>query len=117
MKLEADIRTVAKNIIQGNEQRKRRIKNGDGSAFDLKAVRIIADALDATCRDISSGRARRQLQKKIYESILYRQPYEHMKDIYCGRRQFYSYRMEFICRVADALDMLPQRQGPEEGRR
>lgn len=107
MKLEADIKTVAKSVIQGNEKRKKRIKEGKASAFDIKAADIVARALDATCGNITSGRARKQMQEKIYRSILYNQPYEYIADVCCGRRQFYNYRMEFISRVADEMGMLP----------
>ena len=111
MKLEADIKTVAKSIIQGNEKRKKRIKDGTASAFDIKAVEIVANALGETCENIASSRARKQMQEKIYKSILYNQPYEYIADVCCGRRQFYNYRIEFIERVAAEMDMLPERRG------
>jgi len=110
LKLEADIKTVAKSIIQGNEKRKKRIKDGNASAFDIKAVEIVASALDATCENIASSRARKQMQDKIYKSILYNQPYEYIADVCCGRRQFYNYRTEFIGRVAEEMGMLPERK-------
>lgn len=110
LKLEADIKTVAKSIIQGNEKRKKRIQEGNASAFDIKAVEIVANALGETCENIASSRARKQMQDKIYKSILYNQPYEYIADVCCGRRQFYNYRTEFISRVAAAMDMLPSRQ-------
>lgn len=111
MKLEADIKTVARSIIQGNEKRKKRIKDGIASDFDVKAAEIVSSALDATCDNIASSKARKQMQEKIYKSLLYNQPYEYITDICCGRRQFYDYRMDFIGRVAAEMGMLPERRG------
>lgn len=115
MKLEADIKTVARSIIQGTEKREKRIKDGNASAFDVKAAEIVANALNATCENIASSKARKQMQEKIYKSILHNQPYEYIADPCCGRRQFYEYRMEFISNVADAMGMLPERKEHRNG--
>ena len=114
-KMDADIKTIARSIIQGNEKRKKRIKKA--SAFDIKAAAIVNDALCNSCGNIESIRARRQMQEKIYKSIVYNTPYEYIADALCGRRQFYEYRTEFITLVAQAMDMLPggSRAGEEGG--
>lgn len=106
-RLDADIKTVARSIIQGNEKRKKRIRTGRASIFDAKAAAIVEDALRASCANIESIQARRQLQDKIYKSIVYNTPYEYITDAVCGRRQFYEYRMEFITLVAKEMEMLP----------
>ena len=106
VKLDADIKAIARSIIQGNEKRKKRIKNGQASAFDLQAAQVVDNALRGTCGNIESVRVRRQMQEKIYEYIA---------DALCGRRQFYEYRQEFIKRVASAMDMLPEQKGQEHG--
>lgn len=115
VKLDADIKTIARSIIQGNEKRKKRIKNGQASAFDLQAAQVVENALRGTCGNIESVRVRRQMQEKIYKSIVYNMPYEYIADALCGRRQFYEYRQEFIKRVASAMDMLPEQKGQEHG--
>lgn len=115
IKLDADIKAIARSIIQGNEKRKKRIKNGQASAFDLQAAGVIDNALRGTCGNIESVRVRRQMQEKIYKSIVYNMPYEYIADALCGRRQFYEYRQEFIKRVASAMDMLPEQKGQEHG--
>lgn len=115
VKLDADIKTIARSIIQGNEKRKKRIKNGQASAFDLQAAQVVDNALRGTCGNIKSIRARRQMQEKIYKSIVYNTPYEYIADALCGRRQFYEYRTEFITLVAQAMDMLPEQKGKEHG--
>lgn len=114
-KMDADIKTIARSIIQGNEKRKKRIKTKKASAFDIKAAAIVNDALCNSCGNIESIRARRQMQEKIYKSIVYNTPYEYIADALCGRRQFYEYRQEFIKRVASAMDMLPEQKGQEHG--
>lgn len=106
-RLEADIKTIARSIIQGNEKRKKRIKTKTASAFDIMAAAVVEDALCASCGNIQSGKARKQMQEKIYKSIVYNTPYEYIADAVCGRRQFYEYRTEFITLVAEAMDMLP----------
>lgn len=113
IKLDADIKAMARSIIQGNEKRKKRIKNGQASAFDLQAAQVVDNALRGTCGNIESVRVRRQIQEKIYKSIVYNMPYEYIADALCGRRQFYEYRQEFIKRVASAMDMLPEQKGQE----
>ena len=109
-RMDADIKAVARSIIQGNEKRKKRIKAGKASAFDIKAA-VVEDALCSSCQNIESIQARRQMQKRIYESIVYNTPYEYIADALCGRRQFYEYRTEFITRVAQAMDMLQGGKG------
>ena len=37
-RMDADIKAVARIIIQGNEKRKKRIKAGKASAFDIMAA-------------------------------------------------------------------------------
>ena len=107
VKLDADIKAIARSIIQGNEKRKKRIKNGQASAFDLQTAQVIDNALRGTCGNIESVRVRRKMQEKIYKSIVYNMPYEYIADALCGRRQFYDYRNEFITAVAEGLGMLP----------
>ena len=65
---------MARSIIQGNEKRKKRIIDGTASAFDIKAEEVIANALDASCKNIASSEARKQMQEKIYEKPI---PYKH----------------------------------------
>ena len=108
-KLDTDIKTVAKGIIQGNEKRKKRVRARMASPFDIRAVEAVDAALRGSCDNITSQEARKQMQDKIYQSIIYSMPYEYMADVACGRRQFYEYRMGFIERVADELDMIPGR--------
>ena len=115
VKLDADIKAIARSIIQGNEKRKKRIKNGQASAFDLQAAQVVDNALRGTCGNIESIRVRRTMQEKIYKNIVYNMPYEYIADALCGRRQFYEYRQEFIGRVASAMDMLPEQKGQEHG--
>ena len=105
-KLEHDIKTIAKSIIQGNEQRKKRIKANIASTFDNMAVDIVEDALQQSCSNISCEEPRKQMQEQIYQSIVYNTPYEYIGAM-CGRRQFYDYRTEFITLVADRMGMLP----------
>ena len=62
-KLDADVKAIARSIIQGNEKRKKRIKTGNASAFDFQAVKIVDNALCASCGNIESVRARRQMQE------------------------------------------------------
>lgn len=106
VKMDQDIKTVAKNIIQGNEKRKKRIKNNNASAFDNMAVAIVEDALRKSCGNIPCAKPRRQMQEQIYKSIIYNTPYEYIGAL-CGRRQFYDYRTEFIALVAEGMGMLP----------
>jgi len=114
-RMDADIKAVARSIIQGNEKRKKRIKAGKASAFDIMAAAVVEDALCSSCQNIESIQARQQMQKRIYESIVYNTPYEYIADALCGRRQFYEYRTEFITRLAQAMDMLPGGKGMEDG--
>lgn len=106
VKMDQDIKTVAKNIIQGNEKRKKRIKSKKASAFDTMAVVIVEDALRKSCSNIPCAKARQQIQEQIYKSIVYNTAYEYIGAM-CGRRQFYDYRMEFIALVAEGMGMMP----------
>ena len=107
-RMDADIKALARIIIQGNERRKKRIKAGRASAFDIMAVGAVEDALRACCQNIEDIGVRRQTQENIYKSIVYNMPYEYIENALCGRRQFYEYRTEFMTRVAQAMDLLQQ---------
>lgn len=104
--LDADIKAVARSIIQGNEKREKRMKADMASQFDIKAAAVVKSALCASCHNIQYIQAREQMQEKIYKSIIYNKPYEYMEDVFCGRRQFYEYRNEFIRKVAEEMNML-----------
>ena len=108
--IERDIKVVARSVIQGNEKRKKRIKTSHASAFDLLAAQAIEDALERTWPNVEAKQIRKKMQNKLYKSIVYSEPYEHLvdNDLLCGRRQFYEARMEFIVDVASRLDMLPE---------
>lgn len=105
-KLDTDIKTITRSIIQSNEKRKKRIKDNKASEFDIMAAGVIENALHASCGNIENIQARKQMQEQIYKSIVFNMPYEHLEAL-CGRRQFYDYRMEFTTNVASAMNMLP----------
>lgn len=109
-KMDEDIKDVAKRLIQGNEKRKKRIRQHRQSDFDLVAAKAIADALASSCGNIEAPTIRKQMQDAIYRSIVYSTPYEYMGAVCCGRRQFYEYRNAFIMAVADNLGMVPAGQ-------
>ena len=44
-RIDDDIKATVKKIIQGNEKRKRRMLNGNASAFDRMAYSVINEAL------------------------------------------------------------------------
>ena len=106
-RIDDDIKATVKKIIQGNEKRKRRLLHGNASEFDRTAVEVIEAALNNSCHNIDSERARETMQKQIYKSVVHCTPYESIYDVMCGRRQFYDYRNEFIAAVAEGLGMLP----------
>lgn len=116
-KLECDIKAQVKKIIQGNEQRKRRVASGTASQFDIMAVGVIEDALNHSCANITDRNARAEVHKQIYKSITQNVPYESIMGVMCGRRQFYDYRTEFIIMVAEGLGMIPGKRGKPGGSR
>ncbi|MEI3171384.1 MAG: hypothetical protein V8S53_07680, partial [Lachnospiraceae bacterium] len=59
-RIDDDIKATVKKIIQGNEKRKRRILNGNASAFDRMAYNVINEALNNSCHNIDSEAARGQ---------------------------------------------------------
>lgn len=48
-RIDDDIKATVKKIIQGNEKRKRRMLNGNASAFDSMAYSVIDEALNNSC--------------------------------------------------------------------
>lgn len=114
-RLECDIKAQVKKIIQGNEQRKRRVANGTASKFDIMAAGVIENALNNSCANIADQDARAEVHKQIYKSITQNMPYESIMGVMCGRRQFYDYRTEFIIMVAEGLGMMPEKRGKGNG--
>ena len=47
-RIDDDIKATVKKIIQGNEKRKRRMLNGNASAFDRMAYSVIKYSLQGT---------------------------------------------------------------------
>lgn len=109
-KMDENTKDVVKRLIQGNEKRKKRIQYHRESKFDVLAAKAIADALVSSCGNITNPTIRQQVKKKIYRSIVFSIPYEYIGEVYCGRRQFYDYRNEFILAVADNLGMVPPKE-------
>lgn len=103
--MDKDIKDVAKRLIQGSEERKKRIQYHKASSFDIQADKAITDALTSLCEDIQSPIIKKQMQDNIYKSIVHSIPYEYM-DICCGRRQFYNYRNKLIMSVANNMGMV-----------
>lgn len=114
-RLECDIKAQVKKIIQGNEQRKRRVANGTASKFDIMAAGVIENVLNNSCANITDQDARAEVHKQIYKSITQNIPYESIMGVMCGRRQFYDYRTEFIIMVAEGLGMMPGKKGRGNG--
>lgn len=116
-RLECDIKAQVKKIIQGNEQRKRRVANVTASEFDIMAAGVIENALNNSCANITDQDARAEVHKQIYKSITQNMPYESIMGVMCGRRQFYNYRTEFIIMVAEGLGMMPGKREKGNGKR
>ena len=53
-RIDDDIKATVKKIIKGNEKRKRRMLNGNASAFDHMAYSVIDEALNNSCHNIDS---------------------------------------------------------------
>ena len=67
-RIDDDIKATVKKIIQGNEKRKRRMLNGNASAFDRMAYSVINEALNNSCHNIDSEAAREQMHKSFMRS-------------------------------------------------
>jgi hypothetical protein len=107
VKLDNDVKKTVKNIIQGYESRKKRIKNKKFSSFDLEAESIIEQSVCDLWSSVACNKTRKTMQNNTYTSITRNMPYEYFTNPMCGRRQFYEQRNMLITLVATRIGMAP----------
>lgn len=87
---------------------------GMKSPFSKRAAEAIRNAKDAMdIGDIDPG-IRGVIIEKIYQSIAYNKPWEHMGETYCYRGQFYQFRKQFCYLIADYMGLIDARQQHRE---
>ena len=104
--LPPDIAQLTRAILQGQQERRRRLRLSRAPEFDLRAQRAIEAAAESIGGDIPDDNERFRLRKKVLESLERHIPYEYMGDCRCGRTKFYRYRNQLCRRVAEELEML-----------
>lgn len=90
-------------------------RSGKASPFSKQTAEAIRKAKD----DMDVGKidpgVRGVIIDKIYQSIAYGTPWEHMGETYCYRGQFYQYRKQFCFRVADNMGLIDARRQQSRG--
>ncbi len=88
---------------------------GMTSPFSKRAAEAIRKAKDnMDVGDIDPG-VRGVIIEKIYQSIAYSQPWEHMGETYCYRGQFYQFRKQFCYLIADYMGLIDARRQERKG--
>lgn len=103
--LPKDIRKVALAVVRGHELRKARLHKS-GTPFDEEAVKAVEKATEEICQDIPDEEIRKQVQKKVLDSIVQCTHFFNMGECYCGRDKFYHYRGELLFFVAEDLHFI-----------
>ncbi len=105
-KLDDDTKKIVKAIIHADAKRQKRKRAGRQTEFDRKAEEAIRAAKENMRLCGYDDNARQHMIGKIYESLLYNQPWEMLGETYCCRRLFYEYRKEFCYYVAEHLGII-----------
>lgn len=85
-------------------------RSGETSPFLKRAAEAIRKAKDDMDVGEIAPDVRSVIVEKIYQSIAYGQPWEHLGETYCYRGQFYQYRKQFCYLVADHMGLIDTRQ-------
>ncbi|MCI8987970.1 MAG: hypothetical protein HFI60_19050 [Lachnospiraceae bacterium] len=90
-------------------------RSGGASPFSKRAAEAIRKAKeDMDVGEIAPG-VRSVIVEKIYQSIAYGKPWEHLGETYCYRGQFYQYRKQFCYLVADHMGLIDTRRQQSGG--
>lgn len=101
-----DYKRIVKALIHSDKERKKRIRRGTATAFDIKADNAIKAAMKELKLDGFTASTRKALIDKLYESIQYNTPWEMLGDTMVCRSLFYRYRSRFMYLVAVHMDMI-----------
>ena len=94
------------------EVERRRIREADQKikCKDPEAVRAM-QRIDSQIFAEYSESYRRNILEKIKINIRYDIAWEHLGDVYCGRRRFYAFRKEYL--IAVAMELYQPERGSE----
>ena len=114
--LDDDEKRIVRAIIHGDSKRRKRIQDGNASAFDRSAAAAVDKAIDEFTLTGITGQAREVITQKVIQSIADCTPYELIGETYCGRRQFYEHRRRFCHLVAVNMGILKRDRKRKGGR-
>lgn len=75
-----DYKRIVKALIHSDKERKKRIRRGTATAFDIKVDNAIKAAMKELKLDGFTASTRKALIDKLYESIQYNTPWEMLGD-------------------------------------
>lgn len=104
--LEEDYKRIVRALIHSDAARKKRIRKGTATDFDIKADRAIKDAMSELQIEGFTKQAQKELTKKLYQSLQYNTPWELLGDTMVCRSLFYRYRSQLMYLVAVHMDMI-----------
>ena len=105
MHLKDNEKKIIIGVIQGSKEREQRRKNKQQTELDKAIDRAIEKAKREM--ELSAyGKAREIIIAKIHESIETNTPWEFMGNTLCGRRMFYSYRQQYMRRIAENMGVI-----------
>lgn len=91
-----DYKRIVKALIHSDKERKKRIRKGTATAFDIKVDNAIKTAMKELKLDGFTASTRKALIDKLYESIQYNTPWEMLGDTMVCRSLFYRYRSRLM---------------------
>lgn len=101
-----DYKRIVKALIHSDKERKKRIRRGTATAFDIKVDNAIKAAMKELKLDGFTASTRKALIDKLYESIQYNTHWEMLGDTMVCRSLFYRYRSRLMYLVAVHMDMI-----------
>lgn len=101
-----DYKRIVRALIHSDKERKKRIRQGTATSFDIKAEQAIRTAMNELQLDGFTDTTRDALIQKLYQSIQYNTPWEMLGDTMVCRSLFYRYRSRLMYLIAVHMDMI-----------
>ncbi len=105
-KLGEDYKRIVRALVHSDKDRKKRIRQGTATAFDIKTEQAIRAAMNELQLDGFTETTRSALIQKLYQSIQYNTPWEMLGDTMVCRSLFYRYRSRLMYLIAVHMDMI-----------
>ena len=104
--VDADTKKIVKGLVHSERERASRKREAHQTDFDKRVEEAIRKAqADMVIVNCCAG-TRIAIIQKLHQSLTDNRPWEAMGDTLCGRRLFYTYRKQYMWRIAKNIGII-----------